>query len=126
MSTPLERLCVAHGIVATVTTGTAAKPPRAARGWTGWTVSLTRGARALTVPFWKLHGVPTAVDVLARLLDATAEADQFPTFVVWARATGASEDSIQAKEAHRVARSTALQTRRFLRGVFDEFASAKR
>jgi hypothetical protein len=95
-----------------------------ARTATHYQVTLRRGARRMTVPFFMgsaLKGPPTADEVLECLLSDASGLDDAAGFEEWAREYGYDPDSRKAKRTYREVCRHAENLRRFLG---DDYASA--
>lgn len=80
-----------------------------------WTVTLKRGRRRLTVPFYQGQGHRdelTPADVLGRLMLDAMSGEQ--SFEDWCSDAGTDTDSRAAKRIHDVCRRMAPRLRRFL------------
>lgn len=131
----LAAFCARHKITADVTYGA---PPDAElivdegqREWrrtaNGWTVTLKRGRRRLTTPYWTgaaVSGEPEASDVLGcLLLDASSAEGR--TFDEWCSDLGYSNDSRSAERAYRACAALLPRLRAFLGDLYDSAQSAE-
>lgn len=133
----LAAFCERHKITADVTYGA---PPDAElvcderqREWrrtaNGWTVTLKRGRRRLTTPYWTgaaIRGEPEASDVLGcLLLDASGVEAAGGIFRQWCSELGYSDDSRSAHAAWLACCRLLPRLRAFLGDLYDSAQSAE-
>lgn len=94
----------------------------------GWTCTLKRGRKRMTVPFYMGRGhagkEPTAADVLACLLSDASSADSARDFGDFARDFGYDTDSRKAEAVYRACKRTSVKLHRFLGDRFDALLEA--
>lgn len=130
MSRPmtLEAFCAKHKITADVTYGGPEPTDDWQRSANPWTVTLRRGRRRLTTPYWtgSALGEPSAADVLgALMLDASSVEDAGGLFRVWCDNFGSTPDSRAAHDTWLACCALLPKLRRFLGELYDGAQSAE-